>query len=75
MSAYMTDASSPSSDTSRGERIAKALARRGVASRRDIERMIEEGRITLDGKPVTHPATFIQPGDIVSVDGDRKSVV
>lgn len=69
MSAYMTDASSPSSDTSRGERIAKALARRGVASRRDIERMIEEGRITLDGKPVTHPATFIQPGDIVSVDG------
>ncbi|MBA5726396.1 pseudouridine synthase [Bombella mellum] len=65
----MKDVSSSSPDTQRGERIAKALARRGVASRRDIERMIEEGRITLGGSPVTHPATFIQPGDVVCVDG------
>ena len=53
----------------RGERIAKALARAGVASRRDIERMIEDGRIKLGGQIVTHPATFVQPGDIMLVDG------
>lgn len=69
MSHNMTDDLSSPPSTQRGERIAKALARRGVASRRDIERMIEEGRITLDGKPVTHPATFILPHDHVCVDG------
>lgn len=52
----------------RGERIAKWLGRTGVASRRDAERMIEEGRIKLNGQPVTHPATFITDGDIVQVD-------
>ncbi len=51
-----------------GERIAKWLARAGVASRRDAEKLIAEGRITLGGKPVTQPATFVQPGDIVTVD-------
>lgn len=52
-----------------GERIAKWLARAGVASRRDAEKIIAEGRVTLEGKPVTGPATFVQPGDIVTVDG------
>ncbi|MBS1102444.1 rRNA pseudouridine synthase [Gluconobacter sp. Dm-62] len=59
-----TDAPAP-----KGERIAKALARAGVASRRDIERMIEGGRIKLGGQVVTHPATFVHPGDIMLVDG------
>lgn len=53
----------------KGERIAKWLARVGVASRRDVERMIEAGRIRLNNAPVTHPATFVQAGDIVQVDG------
>ncbi|GBD57283.1 pseudouridine synthase [Gluconobacter wancherniae] len=57
-------------DTPKGERIAKFLARAGVASRRDVERMIEEGRIAMGGQPVTHPATFVQSGDIVLVDGN-----
>ncbi|MBS1052627.1 rRNA pseudouridine synthase [Gluconobacter kondonii] len=61
--------SEPESSAPRGERIAKALARAGVASRRDIERMIEDGRIKLGGQIVTHPATFVQPGDIMLVDG------
>lgn len=61
--------SEPESSGPRGERIAKALARAGVASRRDIERMIEDGRIKLGGQVVTHPATFVQPGDIMLVDG------
>ncbi len=53
----------------RGERIAKWLARSGVASRRDIERMIEEGRISLNGQKVSHPATFVTDRDIIAVDG------
>lgn len=63
------DTANETSDAPRGERIAKFLARAGVASRRDVERMIEDSRIKLGGHPVTHPATFVQPGDIVLVDG------
>lgn len=53
----------------RGERIAKWLARAGVASRRDAEKIIAEGRVKIGGKPVTQPATFVQPDDLVTVDG------
>ncbi|MBY0335184.1 MAG: rRNA pseudouridine synthase [Acetobacteraceae bacterium] len=56
-------------DTERGERIAKFLARAGVASRRDAEKLIAEGRVTLEGRPVETPATFVKPGDIITVDG------
>ncbi len=55
--------------TERGERIAKWLARAGVASRRDAETMVEAGRIKLNNATVTHPATFVTPGDMVQVDG------
>lgn len=50
-------------------RIAKLLARAGVASRRDIERMIGEGRIAIDGEPVTTPATLIADVSGITVDG------
>jgi 23S rRNA pseudouridine2605 synthase len=53
----------------RGDRIAKFLSRAGVASRRDAEKMLAEGVIRLNGKAVTHPATFVSPGDIVQVNG------
>ncbi|HJS86033.1 MAG TPA: pseudouridine synthase [Acetobacteraceae bacterium] len=53
----------------RGERVAKWLARAGVASRRDAERMLAEGRVRLNGAAVTHPASFVQSGDVVQVDG------
>lgn len=53
----------------RGERIAKWLARSGIASRRDAERMVEEGRVRLNGEVVTHPATFVVASDVVQVDG------
>lgn len=56
-------------DSARGERIAKWLARAGVASRRDAERMIAEGRVRLDNRVVETPATFVRPGDLVTVDG------
>jgi len=38
-----------------GDRIAKLLARAGVASRREIERYIEDGRVALDGEVDHHP--------------------
>ena len=53
----------------KGERIAKALARAGLCSRREAERWIARGRIAIAGVPVTTPATFVQPGAIVTVDG------
>lgn len=52
-----------------GERIAKFLARAGVASRRDAERLIAEGRVAMNNAPVTHPATFVTEGDLVTVGG------
>ncbi|HEY8573181.1 pseudouridine synthase [Phenylobacterium sp.] len=45
------------------------LARAGVASRRDVERYIAEGRVALNGKVLTTPAVKVEPGDILTVDG------
>jgi 23S rRNA pseudouridine2605 synthase len=52
-----------------GERVAKALARAGVASRREIERLIEAGRVALNGQVLTTPAVKVGGGDILTVDG------
>jgi 23S rRNA pseudouridine2605 synthase len=51
------------------QRIAKLLARAGIASRREIERMIAEGRIAVDGKTVETPATLLTSLHGVTVDG------
>ena len=51
------------------QRIAKLLARAGVASRREIERMIEEGRIARDGVVLDTPATLLTSLHGVTVDG------
>ena len=56
-------------DQDRGDRIAKWLSRAGVASRRDVERLLTEGRVKLNNAVVTHPATFVTKGDIVQFDG------
>jgi 23S rRNA pseudouridine2605 synthase len=55
------------SDPPRGERIAKWLARAGVASRRDAEKLVAEGQVRLNNTVVTHPATFVSTGDLVVV--------
>jgi len=52
------------------QRIAKLLARAGIASRREIERMIEEGRIAKDGVTIDTPATLLTSLHGVTVDGD-----
>ena len=51
------------------QRIAKLLARAGIASRREIERMIEEGRIAKDGVALDTPATLLTSLHGVTVDG------
>jgi 23S rRNA pseudouridine2605 synthase len=51
------------------ERIAKYLAHAGVASRREIERMIEAGRIAVDGTTLTSPATLVSGSEVITVDG------
>ena len=53
----------------RGERIAKWLARAGVASRRDAEKLLAAGKVRLNNAVITHPATFVSPGDTVLVAG------
>ncbi len=49
--------------------MAKFLARAGVCSRRDAEKLIAEGRVKLNGKRLDTPAVKVTAGDKVSVDG------
>jgi 23S rRNA pseudouridine2605 synthase len=51
------------------ERISKLLARAGVASRRDIERMIMEGRVSVNGKVLDSPVLNATFADVIEVDG------
>ena len=52
-----------------GDRIAKLLARAGVASRREVERMIADGRIAINGETVETPNTLLEHLRGVTVDG------
>jgi 23S rRNA pseudouridine2605 synthase len=52
-----------------GERIAKAIARAGVCSRRDAEKMIAEGRVAVDGEVLTSPARNVTDANAVTIDG------
>jgi len=60
----------PSTKTPDDQRIAKLLARAGVASRREVERMIAEGRVALNGVAIDTPATLLGSLDGVTVDGN-----
>ena len=55
--------------TDTSERIAKRLARAGIASRRDAEKLIAAGRIMVNGKVIDTPATKVTPRDRISFDG------
>jgi len=65
----MSETDLPEEAGERGERIAKWLARAGIASRREAEALLAEGVVRLNNQPVTHPATFVRPGDLVQVRG------
>jgi 23S rRNA pseudouridine2605 synthase len=52
-----------------GERIAKRLARAGLCSRREAERWIAEGRVSVNGTVLDTPARVVEAGDMILVDG------
>jgi len=54
-----------------GERVAKYLARAGIASRRGAEAMIEAGRVTVNGKTLKTPAFKVRDEDDITVDGKK----
>jgi 23S rRNA pseudouridine2605 synthase len=63
------DGDAPAEGAGGGDRVAKALARAGVGSRRDVERYIAAGRIRLNGQVLDTPAVRIGPDDVLLVDG------
>lgn len=56
---------------SEGERIAKYLARAGIASRREAEAMIERGEVRINGKKLTTPAFKVNGRENITVDGNK----
>jgi 23S rRNA pseudouridine2605 synthase len=64
------DAKSGKSDAPvRSERIAKAMARAGIASRREVERLIGLGKVAVNGRILDTPATLVTRDDVITVDG------
>ncbi|MGE3930259.1 MAG: S4 domain-containing protein, partial [Hyphomonadaceae bacterium] len=59
--------SSPPSSSAEGERIAKFLARAGVCSRRDAEKLIAEGRVKVNGKVLETPAVKVTAKDRITL--------
>src|SRR5256885_15175372 len=53
------------------QRIAKVLARAGLCSRRDAERWIAEGRVSVDGAVLTSPAVTVTAASDIRVDGKK----
>ncbi|WP_289081898.1 pseudouridine synthase [Sulfitobacter pontiacus] len=64
-----TPSQPPKSGTPPGDRIAKVLSRAGIASRREAERMIEAGRVRVNGAQIDSPALNVTPSDAITVDG------
>jgi 23S rRNA pseudouridine2605 synthase len=62
----------PENDTpdKSGERIAKVMARAGLASRREAEAWITAGRVSVNGKVIGSPALNVSPHDRITVDGE-----
>lgn len=56
-------------DNRSGERIAKVIARAGLASRRAAEGLITAGRVTVNGAVISSPAVNVSACDTITVDG------
>src|SRR5689334_22054054 len=52
-----------------GERIAKVIARAGLASRREAEAWIAAGRVSVNGEVISSPALNVTSSDQIAVDG------
>ena len=65
----MAENTSSKAASPEGERIAKVLSRRGVASRREAERLIEAGEVTVNGKTITSPALNVTDADKITISG------
>lgn len=50
------------------ERLQKVLARAGLASRREADRWVEQGRVTVNGRTAV-PGSQVEPGDRIALDG------
>jgi 23S rRNA pseudouridine2605 synthase len=59
-----------SQNTKSGERIAKVMARAGLASRREAETWIAEGRVSVNGAVITSPALNVTGSDRIVIDGN-----
>lgn len=60
----------PPAKTTEGDRVAKVLSRAGIASRREAERLIELGEVTVNGKVITSPALNVTAADKITVRGE-----
>jgi 23S rRNA pseudouridine2605 synthase len=58
-----------SATPARSERIAKAMARAGIASRREVERLIGLGKVAVNGRILDTPATLVTRDDVITVNG------
>src|SRR5882762_9739336 len=61
----------PLPEAKAAERIAKVMARAGLASRREAEAWIEAGRVAVNGAVIWSPALNVGPKDRIAVDGER----
>lgn len=59
----------PPREKKSGERIAKVVSRAGLASRRDAEEWIVQGRVTVNGRVINSPALDVTDSDVITVDG------
>jgi 23S rRNA pseudouridine2605 synthase len=62
-------AARPPREKKSGERIAKVVSRAGLASRRDAEEWIVQGRVTVNGRVINSPALDVTGNDVITVDG------
>ena len=65
----MTSGQANSPSTPEGDRIAKVIARAGICSRREAEKLIADGRVTVNGKVIASPALNVTGREEIAVDG------
>ncbi len=65
-----TQKSAAAETPDKGERIAKVIARAGVCSRREAERLIAAGRVALNGERLDSPAVNVTADQRITIDGE-----